>query len=114
MSLWQKLFGSKDAASSPLETHTSTPASKQPDDLRPLEQLLGTLLETWDQRYGFSLDREKWELVLSVPGFELLATEAGEGKIALSFEEAGNRHRVAGPLEEAPRLIEALLFPDPE
>ena len=80
--------------------------------MRPLDQLLGTLLETWNQRYKFTLNREKWELELSVPGFQVLATETGEDKIALRFEEAGKRHRVECSVDEAPRVIEALLFPE--
>lgn len=82
------------------------------DGLRPLEQLLGTLLETWDQRYNFTLDREKWALTLSVPGFQLVATETGGNKVALAFEEAGTRHRAECSADEAPRIIEALLFPE--
>jgi hypothetical protein len=79
--------------------------------MKSLDKVLGTLLETWDKRYTFKLDREKWRLQLSVPGFELIATEGKEGKILLAFEEAGTKHRVECTTEEAPKLIEALLFP---
>jgi hypothetical protein len=75
---------------------------------------MANLLETWEQRYTFHLDREKWELALKVPGFELQAAETDAGKIDLTFEEAGKKHRVECSLEEAPRLIEALLFPESE
>ena len=79
--------------------------------MRPIEQLLGTMLETWNQRYNFRLERETGVLVFSVPGFELTAVEH-EGAIALSFEEEGKRYRKICPLEEAPSVIEASLFPE--
>lgn len=80
--------------------------------MRPLDQLLGTMLETWNQRYNFKLNREKWELEFSVPGFILFATETTGGRIALTFDEAGKRHQVECSVAESPRVIEALLFPD--
>ena len=105
MSLWKRLLGKTDPVSPPTEESAA---------MRPLDLLMANLLETWGQRYAFQLDRDKWELALKVPGFELLATETDGGKIALTFEEAGKKHRVECPLEEAPRLIEALLFPENE
>ena len=82
------------------------------DELRPLDQVLGMLLETWNHRYKFTLNREKWELALSVHGFDLLASESGTGKIVLTFEEAGTKHRAECSVEEAPKVIESLLFPE--
>jgi hypothetical protein len=80
--------------------------------MKPLDQVLGNLLETWDKRYTFNLDREKGELRLTVPNFELVATESSAEKIFLTFDEAGTRHRVECSTDEAPKVIEALLFPN--
>jgi hypothetical protein len=86
-------------------------ASDQNPNMQPLDKVLGTLLETWNKRYVFNLDREKRQLRFTVPNFELLATEAASGKIQLSFDEAGTRHQVECTADEAPKVIEALLFP---
>jgi len=80
--------------------------------MEPLDYVLGTLLETWNQRYQFSLNQEKRELTLNVPGFQLVATEASSDMIHLQFEEAGQHHRVECPVAKAPEVIEALLFPE--
>jgi hypothetical protein len=81
------------------------------NDLLPLDRVFGRLLETWGHRYKFTFDLEKRELALSVQGFDLLASESG-GTILLAFEEAGQKHRVECSVEEAPKVIEALLFPE--
>ena len=72
---------------------------------------MGTLLETWDQRYAFKHDRKNARITFEVPGFTLTAVESGKEEIAVLFEEAGVRHRVECSVEEAPMVIEALLFP---
>ena len=112
MSFWKRLFGSKDTPVAPGKPKSGAPRGPEAGEtMRPLELVWGTLLETWDQRYNFTLNREKWELTLSVPGFELLVTETRDGRIVLTFEEAGKRHRAECSVEEAPTIIEALLLP---
>jgi hypothetical protein len=85
-------------------------ATKNP--MNRLEHVMGTLLETWEQRYTFVHDREEPSITFEVPGFTLKAVEEQEGDVALVFEEAGTKHRVVCNVDEAPRVIEALLFPD--
>lgn len=77
-----------------------------------LEDVMGTLLETWEQRYTFVHNREEHSITFEVPGFTLRAVEDEEEDVALLFEEAGTKHRVVCKVGEAPRVIEALLFPD--
>ncbi|MBC7783900.1 MAG: hypothetical protein H7144_08665 [Burkholderiales bacterium] len=79
--------------------------------LSKIDQLMGTLLETWGQRYQLSHDRVAGLVTFSVPGFSLVASEDGNGSIQIEFEESGQKHRVNCPIEEAPQLIESLLFP---
>jgi len=80
-----------------------------------LDQVMGTLLETWDQRYTFRHERTEPRLSFEVPGFTLDVVEAaGDDEVALLFEEAGVKHRAECSVEEAPRIIEALLFPEEE
>lgn len=80
-----------------------------------LDQVMGTLLETWNQRYTFRHDREESRLSFEVPGFTLDVVEAaGEDQVAILFEEAGTKHRAECSVEEAPHIIEALLFPEEE
>jgi len=94
-----------------IESDVSVTTLNENRKLGPLDKVLGTLLETWGKRYAFDLNREKRELRLTVPNFELLATESQDGKIFLTFEEAGTKHRVECTADEAPKVIEALLFP---
>ena len=78
-----------------------------------LHQVMGTLLETWANRYSFTHDLQQPKITFEVPGFTLVAVEWADG-IALLFEESGTHHRVECTVEEAPKLIEALLFPKEE
>lgn len=73
---------------------------------------MGTLLETWEKRYAFVHDREEPSITFEVPGFTLKAVEEEDEDVAMIFEEAGTKHRVVCNVDEAPRVIEALLFPD--
>ena len=75
-----------------------------------MDQVMGTLLETWENRYTFVHNREKAEIKFEVPGFSLLARRLNDTHLALEFEEAGQEHRVKCTTEEAPKVIEALLF----
>ena len=77
-----------------------------------LEHVMGTLLETWEKRYAFVHDREEPSITFEVPGFTLKAVEEEDEDVAMIFEEAGTKHRVVCNVDEAPRVIEALLFPD--
>ena len=79
-----------------------------------LEHVMGTLLETWEQRYAFEHDREEQKLTFEIPGFTITVVEEGDGdQVALLFEEAGTKHKAVCTADEAPKVIEALLFPEP-
>jgi hypothetical protein len=72
---------------------------------------MGTLLETWEQRYTFGHDRARGLISLEVPGFVLLVQETDNGRITLTFEQEGETRTVECAADEAPKEIEALLFP---
>lgn len=84
-------------------------------NMNRLDRVMGSLLETWGQRYEFVHDREDSKITFQVPGFTLTAVEQKKGDgIELLYEEAGTKHKVACSTDDAPRMIEALLFPEPE
>ena len=96
-----------------LTTKDLTALDRDSKKLHRLDQVMGTLLETWDNRYTFRHDRDAPKLTFTVPEFTLTVVEDGVSadKVALLFEEAGTSHRVECTAEEAPKIIEALLFP---
>ena len=80
-----------------------------------LDRVMGTLLETWDHRYKFEHDRREPKITFEVSGFTLTVVEEVEGnQVAILFEEAGTKHKALCSADEAPKIIEALLFPEPE
>lgn len=80
-----------------------------------LDRVMGTLLETWGQRYAFTHDLEEPKITFEVPGFTLTVVEDGNREdVALLFEEAGTKHKAVCTADEAPKVIEALLFPESE
>jgi len=86
---------------------------KNTKNMDRLENVMGTLLETWEQRYTFEHDREDPKLTFEVPGFTLTVVEEGDDdQVALLFEETGTKHKAVCSVDEAPRVIESLLFPE--
>lgn len=84
-------------------------------NMNRLDRVMGELLETWGQRYTFEHDRQEHKISFEVPGFKLTLVEQGEGdEVAILFEESGTKHKAVCSVEEAPRIIDALLFPPPE
>lgn len=76
---------------------------------------MGTMLETWEQRYLFAHDLQEAKITFTVPHFTLTVIEEGENdEVALLFEKAGTKHKVVCFTNEAPEMIEALLFPVPD
>ena len=83
------------------------------ENMDRLENVMGTLLDTWKQRYTFEHDREEPKLTFEVPGFSLTVIEEGDAnQVAILFEEAGTKHKAVCSTDEAPKVIEELLFPD--
>jgi hypothetical protein len=111
MSFWEQLLRTKQRNQiRAAAVANGQPLWGSPPQTRPLEEVLAALLETWDQRYAFELDREAWRLSLNTSSFELHATEGGDGAIVLAFERAGKPHEIECSVDEAPKLIETLLF----
>ncbi|MEI6703784.1 MAG: hypothetical protein WCL71_09670, partial [Deltaproteobacteria bacterium] len=78
-----------------------------------LYRVMGTMLETWEQRYLFAHDLQEHKITFTVPGFTLTVIEEIENdNVALLFEKAGTKHKVVCSTDEAPKIIEALLFPE--
>ncbi|RYD34017.1 MAG: hypothetical protein EOP86_11970 [Verrucomicrobiaceae bacterium] len=99
-------------------THSSNdPGNALPNEknMNRLDRVMGALLETWGHRYKFEHDRQEPKITFEVPGFILTLVEEKEGdKVAILFEEAGTTHKAVCSADEAPKVIEALLFPEPE
>jgi hypothetical protein len=77
----------------------------------PLDELLGTLLETWEQRYEFKFDREK-RLAHFVRGNRHVdVSELSSGELSVTF--AGVSGKEASELctpDRAAQLVETVLF----
>jgi hypothetical protein len=77
----------------------------------PLDEVLGTLLERWDHRYRFELNREERLLLLSKPPEnEVGAKELPDGRIHVVYQpSADETAEEYCSVERAVRLIEALM-----
>jgi hypothetical protein len=54
-----------------------------------LYRVMGTMLETWEQRYLFAHDLQEPKITFTVPCFMLTVIEEGENEdVALLFEKA--------------------------
>ena len=76
----------------------------------PLDELMGRLLETWEQRYDFEFDRKKRVASFSRDGMQVQVDELPSGELSVVYEHALHETttEVCGP-EEAASLIEAIL-----
>lgn len=80
-------------------------------DFGPLDEVLGTLLESWAHRYRFEMNREERLLLLSKPpDNEVGAKELPDGRIHVVYqpspEETAEEYC---SVDQAVRLIEALM-----
>ncbi len=80
-------------------------------DLGPLDQLLGQLLETWEQRYSFEFDRQQRLILFTRGDMQVGAGEVGGGLIRVAYDSAPEvvTEEFCTP-KEAAELIEAILF----
>ena len=78
----------------------------------PLDELIGTLLETWNNRYVFECDRERRSAVFTRDGIQVRVDELKSGKLRV-FRESASDESVEKmcDVQEAAELIEATLFP---
>jgi hypothetical protein len=77
----------------------------------PLDEVLGTLLETWGQRYRFEMDREQRLLLLSKPpDIEVGAKELPDGRIHVVYQPSPDKSAEEYcSVERAILLINALM-----
>jgi hypothetical protein len=77
----------------------------------PLDEVLGTLLETWGQRYRFEMNREERLLLLSKsPDNEVGAKELPDGRIHVVYQPSPDETAEEFcSVDRAIRLIEALM-----
>jgi hypothetical protein len=77
----------------------------------PLDEVLGTLLETWGQRYRFEMNREKRLLLLSKPpDNEVGAKELPDGRIHVVYQPSPSETAEEYcSVRRAVLLIEALM-----
>jgi len=77
----------------------------------PLDEVLGTLLETWGQRYRFEMNRKERLLLLSKPpDNEVGAKELPDGRIHVVYQpSADETAEESCSVARAVRLIEALM-----
>jgi len=103
----------KGCSGSEARTLQLHPWLNKPSNMDQLYRVMGTMLETWEQRYLFAHDLQEHKITFTVPGFTLTVIEEIENdNVALLFEKAGTKHKVVCSTDEAPKIIEALLFPE--
>jgi hypothetical protein len=79
----------------------------------PLDELMGCLLETWENRYDFRCDREKRCASFDRGGMQVQVDELPTGQLRVIYEHA--LHETTTELctpAEAGALVEAILFRD--
>ena len=83
----------------------------QSSSFGPLDEVLGTLLETWDQRYRFEMNREERLLLLSKPpDNEVGAKELPDGRIHVVYQPSPDETAEEFcSVDRAVRLIEQLM-----
>jgi hypothetical protein len=59
----------------------------------PLDQMLGLLLETWDERYAFKVDWERRAVLFTRAAMQAAAREVERGLVRVAYESAS--HEVA-------------------
>ncbi len=77
----------------------------------PLDELLGTLLETWEQRYEFKLDREKRLAHFIRENRQVDVSELSSGELRVTYAGLSGKEvsEVCTP-ERAAQLVETVLF----
>ena|SRR5258706_13393341 len=83
----------------------------QPPAFGPLDEVLGTLLETWGQRYRFEMNREDRLLLLSKPpDNEVGAKELPDGRIHVVYHPSPDETAEEYcSVDRAVRLIDSLM-----
>src|SRR5262245_42267024 len=81
------------------------------DDFGPVDQMLGVLLETWEHRYAFEVDRQRQLAFFTRGGMQAGAGVVEGGLIRVAYESAP--HEVAEEFcttpEQAAALINAIM-----
>ncbi|MBV9125705.1 MAG: hypothetical protein JO112_20340 [Planctomycetes bacterium] len=76
----------------------------------PLDQMLGILLETWNRRYNFEMDRDRRVALFTGGGMQAGAGEIEGGLIRVAYESAPHEivEEFCSP-EQAAALIDAIM-----
>ena len=83
----------------------------KPPIFGPLDQVAGTLLETWDHQYRFQMNRTERLLLLSKPpNNEVRAKELSDGRILVAYQQSVDETAEEYcSVDRAVQLIEALM-----
>jgi hypothetical protein len=76
----------------------------------PLDEMLGVLLETWDHRYAFEMDRERRAVLFTRGAMQAGAGEVSGGLIRVAYESAP--HEVVEEFctpEQAAELVDRVM-----
>jgi hypothetical protein len=77
----------------------------------PLDELMGTLLETWEQRYVFHFDRAKRVAVFTREEMHAHVEETADAKLRVTCRHTPGADTVVECTpDEATGLVEAILF----
>ena len=77
----------------------------------PLDELMGSLLDTWEQRYQFNFDRERRVAEFTRGQMRARVEEMRGGKLRITYQSGPDLEssEVCTP-DEAARFVEAVLF----
>jgi hypothetical protein len=81
-----------------------------PQQITPLDQMLGLMLETWNNRYAFNVDRGARKAEFTRGDFTVRAEEAEDGMIRVSLTHDGKLFTKVGKPIDCAKEIEVLLF----
>jgi hypothetical protein len=81
------------------------------DDFGPIDQMLGLLLETWEHRYAFEVDRERQLASFTRGGMQAVAGVVEGGLIRVAYESAPHEavEEFYTTPEQAAALIDAVM-----
>lgn len=82
-------------------------------EMTVLDDLMATLMETWDKRYSFNCNRKKKVAVFERHGIQVRADETSDGELVVSYEHAPHEFtQEICTVDEAANLVELALFRD--
>ena len=82
--------------------------------MRPIDRMVGEMLETWNKRYAFTVDRAAGKAEFSLAEIKISAEEIEGEMIRISVILDGKLFTKVGGPSDCAREIEMIMFPEGE